>query len=132
MNDLTQEYNGLVQATPGPWEICKFAPEHPDALPGEVGVFAPLHPDSTLKDDGTWHGVTICRGMTGPAAYDNATLIACVPEMLEMLKLVWRKHVRDDATIGWEELGDRLGDTLSNAMGPDGLHNWIMELKRND
>lgn len=126
------KYEGTVRATSGPWELCGFGRQHPDALPNEVGVFAPNHPDSRRLEDGTWHGITICRGMTGPAAYDNATLIACVPEMLEMLKLVYRKHCRDDASIGWDELEDKLGNALSNAMGPEGFADWLTELKRND
>lgn len=117
-----------INATPGPWEVCKFGPEHPDALPGEVGVFAPNHPDSTQKEDGTWHGITICRGMTGPVNYDNATLIACVPEMLDVLKLAYRKHHLEDDSIGWEELSDKLSDALSNAMGPTGFVEWMQEL----
>jgi hypothetical protein len=114
-----------VNATPGPWEVCTFSDSHPNALPNEVAVFAPKHPGSKLLEDGTWDGVTICRGMTGPARHDNATLIACVPEMLEMLKMVWRKHVSDDPSIGWEELGDKLGDTLSNAMGVEAFNEWL-------
>ncbi len=121
-----------INATPGPWEVCEFSADHADALPGEVGVFAPHHPDSVQKEDGTWHGVTICRGMTGPAKRDNATLIACAPEMLAMLQLVWRKHVTNDPDIGWEELGDKLGDTLSNAMGIENFNDWLEGAESDD
>jgi len=132
VNAQPQEHidgNFDVNATPGPWEICEFGKDHPDALPGEMGVFAPHHPDSQLKDDGTWHGVTICRGMTGPAKRDNATLIACTPELLEAVKFAYRKHHLGDDSIGWSELGDKLGDALNNAMGPGNFVAWLNEVK---
>lgn len=114
-----------IEPTPGPWEVATFASNHADALPGEVAVFAPNHPNSKLQPDGTWDAVTICRGMTGPAKDANATLIACVPEMLEVIKLAYRKHHMEDPSVGWEELSDKLGDVLSNAMGPDGFVEWM-------
>ena len=113
-----------LNPTAGPWELCEFSADHADALPGEVGVFAPQHPDSQQKEDGTWHGVTICRGMTGLAKWDNATLIACTPELLEAVKMAYRKHHLGDPDIGWDELGEKLGDTLSNAMGVEGFVKW--------
>lgn len=114
-----------LNPTPGPWEICEFGEDHPDALPGEIGVHAPKHPDAYIKGDSTWHGVTICRGMTGPAKRDNATLIACAPELLEAVKLAYRKHHLGDDTIGWDELSDKLLDALCNAMGADGYLEWV-------
>jgi hypothetical protein len=119
-----------VNATPGPWEPTCI-PDDLDPMT-ELGrmleggkdrvyyVCAPNHPDS--NED----GVTVIA-ITGnrQRGYDNATLIACVPEMLEMLKMVWRKHVSDDPSIGWEELGDKLGDTLSNAMGVEAFNEWL-------
>ena len=131
------EYEGTVKATPGPWEPT-YIPVELDPLV-EIGrmleggggrvyyVCAPRHPDSGPG------GVTVIAITgNGPAAYDNATLIACVPEMLEALKLVYRKHCQDDASIGWEEVGDKLGDALINAMGPTGYYEWLQELASND
>jgi len=120
----------VINATPGPWEICEFSADHVDALPGEVGVYAPNHPGSYIKEDGTWHGVTICRGMTGPAKRDNATLIACTPELLEAVKLAYRKHHLDDPSIGWDELSEKLLDALCNAMGADGYLEWVKPYER--
>jgi hypothetical protein len=121
-----------INMTPGPWQVAKFSEGHADALPEEVAIFAPNHPDSKLQEDGTWHGVTICRGMTGAAKDDNATVIALVPDMLETLKIAYRKHHLNDASIGWDELSDRLADVLSNAMGPDGFVEWLQEVANND
>lgn len=119
-----------LNPTPGPWQVCEFGPEHVDALPGEVGVFAPEHFDSHQLQDGTWHGVTVCRGMTGPAKHDNATLIACVPEMIEVIKMAYRKHHLGDDSIGWDELSEKLGDVLSNAMGVESYVEWQEEITR--
>jgi len=39
---------------------------------------------------------------------------------IDTLKKVYEKHVYlDDASIGWEELGELISDTLSNIMGND-------------
>lgn len=79
MDDLARN---LAEATPGAWQMCRFASDHPDALPGEVGVHAPDHPDAIRRPDGSYvHGITICRGMTGPAKYANAALIALAPDL---------------------------------------------------
>jgi hypothetical protein len=121
-----------INPTPGPWEVANFSKDHTDALPGEVAVFAPNHPDSKQQSDGTWHGVTICRGMTGAASDDNATVIALVPDMLETLKMAYRKHHMVDDSIGWDELSDKLADVLSNAMGPDGFVEWMHQVKGDD
>lgn len=121
-----------INATPGPWEVATFSEDHPDALPGEVAVFAPNHPESAIKSDGTWHGATICRGMTGPAKQDNAAVIALVPDMLDALKMAYRKHHLGDMSIGWDELSEKLGDVLNNAMGPDGFIEWMEQAKERD
>lgn len=40
-----------------------------------------------------------------------------VEQLLSCLKLAYRKHHMDDQSIGWEELSDKMRDTLCNAMG---------------
>lgn len=116
-----------INMTPGPWEVANFSEGHMDALPGEVAVFAPNHPDSRLQPDGTWHGVTICRGMTGAAKDDNATVIALVPDMIDALKLVYRTF--HDPDIGWEEMDLSVTDVLIKAMGSDGFDEWVQQVK---
>ena len=125
--------DNIVRATPGPWE--------PTCIPTDLDPFqeigrmlsegsgmiyyvcAPRHPKSSAD------GVTVIAITgNGPTAYDNATLIACVPEMLEVIKLAYRKHHQGDDVIGWDELSDKLGDALSNAMGVEGFVNWQVEL----
>lgn len=86
-------------------------------------VCAPQHPKSSTD------GVTVIAITgNGPTSYDNATMIACVPEMLETLKSVYCKHQLNDDAIGWDELGDMLTDTLNNAMGPSGFVDWLTGL----
>ena len=43
---------------------------------------------------------------------------------LEALKLAYRKHVREDEDIGWDELGDVLRDVLAAEMGSAEFHEW--------
>lgn len=43
---------------------------------------------------------------------------------LETLQIVYRKHVLDDPSIGWDELGYRVLDTLCNIMGNDEFNKW--------
>jgi hypothetical protein len=45
-------------------------------------------------------------------------------ELLETLQMVYRKHCLDDESIGWEELGTRLHDTLCKAMTDKGYVEW--------
>lgn len=52
------------------------------------------------------------------------------PELLEAVKLAYRKHHLDDPDIGWDELSDKLGDALNNAMGADGYLAWMAAMGR--
>lgn len=47
------------------------------------------------------------------------------PELLEAVQLAYRKHHLGDESIGWDELSKKLGNTLSNAMGPGGYLAWM-------
>ncbi len=40
-------------------------------------------------------------------------------DLLRVAKRTYRKHVCDDDSIGWDELGDELCDILCNVMGDD-------------
>jgi hypothetical protein len=48
---------------------------------------------------------------------------------LELLKRVYRKHNRDDPSIGWVELGEELRDGLCEIMGDDAFYKWSESLK---
>ena len=45
-----------------------------------------------------------------------------------VLKMAYRKHVRLEDVIGWDELGDRLHDALCASIGDDGFTKWNDEL----
>ncbi len=45
-------------------------------------------------------------------------------EAIDMLQMAYRKHVQNDPRIGWNELGESVGDTLSNLMGVDEFCKW--------
>lgn len=51
-------------------------------------------------------------------------------ELMDVLKLVYRKHVCSDDTIGWDELTDKVCDALSNAMGSKEFADWQQEAQR--
>lgn len=50
--------------------------------------------------------------------------------LLEAVKLAYRKHHLGDDTIGWEELGSALLDSLCFAMGEEGYLEWKDGLRR--
>lgn len=124
-----------INATPGPWETT-YIPVDLDPL-AELGrmleggngyvyyVCAPKHPDS--NEDGV---TVVAITGNGPTGLDNATAIACVPEMLEVIKLAYRKHHLGDDSVGWEELSEKLGDVLNNAMGPENFIDWLAEVRQ--
>lgn len=76
-------------ATPGPWREteCRDGRQAPGVE--ELGIAALDDPRSYLKDDDTWHGVVVCRGMDGPTRAANAALIAAartaLPALLALL-----------------------------------------------
>jgi hypothetical protein len=53
-------------------------------------------------------------------------------ELLDAVKLAYRKHQLGDDSIGWDELSDKLGDALNNAMGPRGFVDWMDGFKREE
>jgi len=46
-------------------------------------------------------------------------------ELLETVKLAYRKHHLDDSAIGWDELDNKLLDSLCNAMGDGNFNKWL-------
>jgi len=48
------------------------------------------------------------------------------------LKMAYRKHVRQEDVIGWDELGDRLHDALCALIGDEGFTEWNDGLSRSD
>ena len=49
--------------------------------------------------------------------------------MLKTLKRVYRKHVLDDKSIGWDELSDELLNTLCEVMGDGEYVSWLNAAK---
>lgn len=49
-------------------------------------------------------------------------------DLLEAVKLAYRKHQLDDPDIGWDELGNTLCDVICNAIGSDGFCEWLNEV----
>lgn len=50
-------------------------------------------------------------------------------ELLEAVKLAYRKHHLGDDSIGWEELSEKLGDVLCEVMGDAAFVEWMKEVK---
>ena len=46
-------------------------------------------------------------------------------ELLEAVKLAYRKHCMDDKRIGWEELGYALHDAICNCLGSEAYEAWV-------
>lgn len=53
-------------------------------------------------------------------------------QMLEALKLAYRKHCLDDPEVGSEELGNALLDAICEAIGDEGYQAWVETLKLDD
>ncbi len=51
------------------------------------------------------------------------------PDLLEAVKLAYRKHHIGDDSVGWEELSGKLCDALCNTMGDTGFQKWLDEVK---
>lgn len=49
--------------------------------------------------------------------------------LLEACKLAYRKHVLNDDSVGWGELGDWLLDAICDAIGDDGYQKWLKETR---
>ena len=45
-------------------------------------------------------------------------------QAIEALKLAYRKHVNEDDSIGWTELGDALHDALCELIGDEEFVRW--------
>lgn len=58
-------------------------------------------------------------------ATQQAQLAPHAYELLEAVKMAYRKHHMGDENVGWEELGDTLHNALCNAMGDEGYQRWI-------
>lgn len=49
--------------------------------------------------------------------------------LLDACKLAYRKHVLNDDSIGWDELGNCLLDAICNEIGDDGYQQWLQSVK---
>ena len=52
--------------------------------------------------------------------------------IIEACKMAYRKHVLDDDSIGWDELGDYLLNALCNYMGDGTFQSWMDSLMANN
>lgn len=44
---------------------------------------------------------------------------------MRVLKMAYRKHVKDDDEIGWDELTDAIANVLAQTMGDDKFCEWV-------
>ena len=51
-----------------------------------------------------------------------------IKKLLELLKKAYRKHVLNDDTIGWNELGDEIHCVICDVWGDDNYQQWIEEV----
>lgn len=65
-------------------------------------------------------------------ALANAAWSVCGPQLLEAVKLAYRKHHLEDDTIGWEELSGALQDALCKAMGDSAFVEWMQSATNGD
>jgi hypothetical protein len=52
-------------------------------------------------------------------------------DLLTACQMAYRKHVMNDNTVGWSELGDILANSLAEAMGDDEFCQWLREAHKN-
>jgi len=52
--------------------------------------------------------------------------------LLDAVKMAYRKHVLDDPEVGWDELSDRLRLALCDAMEDEGFVKWLDEVNPAD
>jgi hypothetical protein len=50
--------------------------------------------------------------------------------LLDAVKLAYRKHVLGDDSLGWTEVENALLDALCNEMGDDKFQEWLSTLER--
>ena len=53
-------------------------------------------------------------------------------QLIEAIKMAYRKHHLGHESIGEEELGNILLDALCNAIGSNEFHFWIMEVEKEE
>ena len=71
---------------------------------------------------------------SGRQAYSgfDAVSIDGDPMSVRALKLAYRKHVKDDDSIGWDDLGDTLAMALAQIMGDEEFCLWSESEEAND
>lgn len=50
-------------------------------------------------------------------------------QLLDTCQNTYRKHVMEDASIGWEALGEQLANALVGTMGDDKYNEWLDNLE---
>ena len=49
-------------------------------------------------------------------------------DAVDILKMAYKKHVLNDESIGWDELGENLADAICNIIGADGFTEWLKSI----
>jgi hypothetical protein len=49
-------------------------------------------------------------------------------DLLNACKLAYRKHVLNDDSVGWDELGSCLLDAICNEIGDNGYQQWLQQV----
>jgi hypothetical protein len=52
------------------------------------------------------------------------------PFLVTACQMAYRKHVLDDDSIGWDELGEVLKDALCNVMTDENFVEWVKSVKK--
>jgi hypothetical protein len=50
--------------------------------------------------------------------------------LLDVIKLVYRKHYLNDDSVGWEELSTILHNSICNALGDDAFIKWLQTIQK--
>lgn len=119
--DATRQ-GASVKHTPSPWQSVRVTTNFRDGSPS-------VQHYEVWAADGAILG-SVWPDQTGQVDCDaNAQLIAEAPDMLLALQMAYRKHHLGDDSIGWDELSEKLLDTLCNVMGAAEFVAWLEEVK---
>lgn len=82
-----------------------------------------------LKDDHLVETFGMDKGVT-PNTYSGKDWLSPTGDTISLrtLKRVYRKHVMQDPSIGWDELCDELCNTLSEIMGDEEFCIWLSQI----
>jgi len=105
---------------------------------GQISTYIPPTDDEVIDahhNNPTFHRVvktTVIHMMTILEKLwpDEKQLLFERERLLEACKMAYRKHHLKDESIGWDELGIRLLDTICDVIGDDGYAKWLETTKK--